>query len=129
MLYFFYSIHLNIYLTCIIIKSVYFLLVLFFMWLKIPIRWDVIYMVPEFPSQRCQWRAKSGVETSHIYKKILFGRKEIAIVLRPSFSFRRDAESTPKLATGAESFSPGVKNISVLSATMPSLHKSLSIGN
>ena len=43
-------------------------------------------MVPEFPSQRCQWRAKSGVETSHIYKKILFGRK--------GFSFRKDAEVT-----------------------------------
>ena len=86
-------------------------------------------MVPEFPSQRCQWRAKSGVETSHIYKKILFGRKEMAIVLRPSFFLPKRCRIHSNLATGAEGFSPGVKNISVLSATMPSLRKSLSIGN
>ena len=51
-------------------------------------------MVPEFPSQRCQWRAKSGVETSHIYKKILFGRKEMLLFCAPGFSFRKDAEAT-----------------------------------
>ena len=81
-------------------------------------------MVPEFLLQRYQWRAKNGVETSHIYKKILFGGKEMAIVLRPRFFLAKRCGSHSNLVEG---FSPGGKTISVLSATTPTLRKSFKV--
>ena len=65
---------------------------------------------------------------SHIQKDIIRTKRD-AIVLRPRFFLPKRCRSDSNLATGAEGFSPGVKNISVLSATMPSLRKSLSICN
>ena len=86
-------------------------------------------MVPEFPSQRCQWRAKNGVESYHTYKKLLLGRKEMAIVLRQWFFLPKRCRSHSNLATELEGFSPEGKTISVFSATTPSLRRVLSICN
>ena len=65
---------------------------------------------------------------SHIQKDIIRTKRD-AIVLRPRFFLPKRRRSDSNLATGAECFSPVVKNISVLSATMPSLRNSLSICN